>query len=123
MCVAPPSLPTVSEEVDFGSRQRPTGTQLSVAQVPFHHAMSSAPRYGDYIRVQDKVFTPVDDRVRGWSRVGREEEGTSSYRAELAALLMLLCRVQIESDVVVLLDWYDKGRMCWSNHEPGGPLA
>ena len=40
--------------------------------------------YGDYIRVQDKVFTPVDDRVRGWARVGREEEGTSSYRAELA---------------------------------------
>ena len=56
--------------------------------------------YGDYIRVQDKVFTPVDDRVRGWARVGREEEGTSSYRAELAALLMLLRRVQIESDVV-----------------------
>ena len=60
--------------------------------------------YGDYIRVQDKVFTPVDDRVRGWARVGREEEGTSSYRAELAALLMLLRKVQIESDVAVLLD-------------------
>ena len=60
--------------------------------------------YGDYIRVQDNVFIPVDDRVRGCARVGREEEGTSSYRAELAALLMRLRRVQIESDVVVLLD-------------------
>ena len=60
--------------------------------------------YGDCITVQDKGFTPVDDRVRGWARVGREEEGTSSYRAELAALLMLLRRVHIDADIAVLLD-------------------
>jgi hypothetical protein len=60
--------------------------------------------YGDYIREQDKVFTPVDDSVRGWVRVGREEEGTSSYRAEVAALLMLLRRVQVDADAAILLD-------------------
>ena len=49
-----------------------------------------------------RVFTPVDDRVRGWARVGREEEVASSDRSELAALLML--RVQVDADAAVLLD-------------------
>ena len=40
--------------------------------------------------MKDKTYTPVDNRRWRWARIGREEEGTSSFRAELAALLMLL---------------------------------
>ena len=54
--------------------------------------------------MQDKVITLVDDRVRGWARIGREQEGTSPYRAELATLLMLLRRAPVDADVAVLLD-------------------
>ena len=54
--------------------------------------------------MQDKTITPVDDRVRGWARIGREQEGTSPYRAELATLLMLLRRAPVDADVAVLLD-------------------
>ena len=60
--------------------------------------------YGDYIKVKDKIYTPSDGRRRGWARIGREEEGTSSFRAELAALLMLLREAPDEEDVVALLD-------------------
>ena len=58
--------------------------------------------YGDYIRAQDKVFTP---EVRGWSRTGKEEENTCSYREELVAFLMLLERVPREA---VILDYKSK---------------
>jgi hypothetical protein len=40
--------------------------------------------YEDFIRVAGRMYTPVDGRRRGWARIGREEEGTSSYRAEPA---------------------------------------
>ena len=60
--------------------------------------------YGDYIKVKDKIYAPIDRRRRGWARIGREEEGTSSFRAELAALLMLLREAPDEEDVVALLD-------------------
>ena len=59
--------------------------------------------YGDYIKVKDIIYTLVDRR-RGWARRGREEEGTSSIRAELAALLMLLREAPDEEDVAALLD-------------------
>ena len=39
---------------------------------------------------QFSLMTIHRRRVRGWARIGRREEGTSSFRAELAALLMLL---------------------------------
>ena len=57
----------------------------------------------DYIKVKNKIYTPSDRRRRGWARIGREEEGTSSFRAELAALLMLLREAPDEEDVVALL--------------------
>ena len=55
-------------------------------------------------RIRYSPLTLVDDRVRAWSIVGREEQGTSSYKAELAASLMLLRRVQVDADVAVLVD-------------------
>ena len=60
--------------------------------------------YGDFIKANGRVFTPVDNTQRKWTRIGREEEGTSSFRPELAALLMLLRAVREEQDVVALLD-------------------
>ena len=60
--------------------------------------------YGDFIKVEGRIYAPVDRRRRGWARIGREEEGTSSYRAELAALLMLLREAPEAEDVVALLD-------------------
>ena len=62
--------------------------------------------YGDsdYIKANGRVFTPVDHTQRKWTRIGREEEGTSSFRPELAALPMLLRAVRVEQDVVALLD-------------------
>ena len=67
-------------------------------------ASSADVTYGDYIKVKDKIYAPIDRRRRGWARIGREEEGTSSFRAELAALLMLLREASDEEDVVALLD-------------------
>ena len=60
--------------------------------------------WNDYVTVGDKVYKPRDRQPQGWSRVGREEEGTSSLRAELAALRNLICEADPKRDLLVLLD-------------------
>ena len=45
--------------------------------------------WNDFVMVGDKICKPKDRKPHEWSRVGREEEVTSSLRAKLAALLQL----------------------------------
>ena len=60
--------------------------------------------WNDFVTVGDKIYKPKDRQPHGWSRVGREEEGTSSLRAELAALLQLVLSAEPQRDLLALLD-------------------
>ena len=60
--------------------------------------------WNDFVTAGDKIYKPKDRKPHGWSRVGREEEGTSSLRAELAALLQLILSAEPQRDLLALLD-------------------
>jgi ribonuclease HI len=60
--------------------------------------------WNDFVTVGDNIYKPKDRQQHGWSRVGREEEGTSSLRAELAALLQLILSAEPQRDLLALLD-------------------
>ena len=84
--------------------------------------------WNDFVTVGDKIYKPKDRQPHGWSRVGREEEGTSSLRAELAALLQLIlsvystqCRTATRPCVCVFItgegESQNKGKQIWSYEE------
>jgi ribonuclease HI len=59
---------------------------------------------GDYVEGADKAYFVCQRRSRGCLRVGREDEGISSLRPELAAIERVLQTTELSEDLLILSD-------------------
>ena len=59
---------------------------------------------GDYVEGAEKLYCILQRRRRGCLRVGREDEGTSSLRPELAAIEKVLQTTELSEDLLILSD-------------------
>ena len=59
---------------------------------------------GDLVQHESRTFQISKGHCKGHGRVGREEEGTSSLRPELAAIEMALQSINTAADLLILSD-------------------
>ena len=59
---------------------------------------------GDLVQHEGRTFQMTKGQCRGHIRVGREEEGTSSLRPELAAIEAALQSIHSAADLLILSD-------------------